>query len=256
MTQHINMQRDGAVMHIELNRLDKRNALTGAMYDTISAHLSAAAGDHAIRVVLIAGSEECFCSGNDIKDFANPNRDSSDNPAHRFLKTISNFPKVIVAAVGGVAVGIGTTLLLHCDLVYANPSARFILPFVDLGLVPEAASSLIVPRLVGYPQAAALLMLGEPFGAEQAHRAGLITDVVPQGEALATARIKAHALAAKPPKALRLTKAMMKHATQGEVAAQIEYELKFFEAQLKSAEAQEAFSAFMEKRKPDFSKFE
>ena len=248
-------ERADGVLRLEFNRPEKKNAITVAMYGVLADALLAADADDAVRVVLIHGKPEVFTSGNDLADFlANPPR-GEDGAAFRFLRVISHFGKPLVAAVSGAAIGIGTTLLLHCDLVYAAIGTRFALPFVNLGLVPEAASSFLLPRLAGWPRAAELLLLGEPFSAEKAREIGLVNEVVAPEELLATAMATARKLAQKPPGALRLTKSLMKDGLIAQVDQAMSREGKIFAGRLNSPEAKEAFSAFLEKRKPDFSRF-
>ena len=248
-------ERVGGVLRIEINRPEKKNALTAAMYQAMADAIKAAEADAQVRVILIHGKSDLFTAGNDLQDFLdNPPRDD-DRPVFQFLYGISQAQKPIVAAVAGVAVGIGTTMLLHCDLVYAAPNARLQLPFVNLGLVPEAASSLLLPALVGYQRAAALLLLGEPFGALEAKEMGLVTQVVAEDELLATAMAQAVKLAQKPAASVRLTKQLMKQGQAEATAQRIKLESDHFGQRLNSPEAKEAFSAFLEKRKPDFSKF-
>jgi enoyl-CoA hydratase/carnithine racemase len=246
--------RDG-VTRIELARLDKKNALTQDMYAAISQALSAAEADPQIRASLIHGKPDCFTAGNDLKDFLERPPPGERSITADFLHLLADLKKPLVAAVGGAAVGIGTTLLLHCDLVYAAPGARFQLPFVPLGLVPEAGSSLLLPAIAGYQRAAELLMLGQPFGADKALAAGFVTEIVPEGELLERARGAAGALAALPPASVRLTKQLMKSSLSRAVGERIDVELREFRQRLGSPEAKEAMTAFFEKRKPDFSKF-
>lgn len=241
------------VATIELARPDKKNALTAAMYAAMSDALAGAEADPGVRAILIHGARDCFTAGNDLKDFlAGP---AGASEALRFVSALSKVRKPVVAAVGGPAVGIGTTLLLHCDLVYAAPGARFQLPFVPLGLVPEAASSLLLPRVAGYQRAAAWLLLGQAFTAEEALAAGIVTGIVPQETLLERALSAATALAALPPESVRLTKQLMKQPVAAEVAEQMATEAGLFSERLQSAEAKEAMTAFIEKRKPDFSRF-
>ncbi len=247
--------RDG-VLCIEIDRPEKKNALTAAMYQGMADAIKSAEADAKVRVVLIHGKPDVFTAGNDLQDFLdNPPRDDA-RPVFQFLYGISRAQKPIVAAVAGVAVGIGTTMLLHCDLVYAAPNARLQLPFVNLGLVPEAASSLLLPALVGYQRAAELLMLGEPFDAHKAREIGLITDVVPADRLFDTAMAQARKLVEKPAASLRLTKQLLKQAQAEAVAQRIKLESDHFGVRLASPEAKEAFSAFLEKRKPNFSAFD
>jgi enoyl-CoA hydratase/carnithine racemase len=241
------------VATIELARPDKKNALTAAMYAAMSDALASAESDPGVRAILIHGARDCFTAGNDLKDFlAGP---SGASQALRFVSALSKAGKPVIAAVGGPAVGIGTTLLLHCDLVYAAPGARFQLPFVPLGLVPEAASSLLLPRVAGYQRAAAWLLLGQAFTAEEALAAGIVTGIVPQENLIERALAAATALAALPPESVRLTKQLMKQPVAAEVAGQMADEAALFSERLQSAEAKEAMTAFIEKRKPDFSRF-
>jgi len=255
MDQIITENRDG-VLRIEINRPDKKNALTSAMYQAMADAIKLAEADRGVRVVLIHGKPDLFTAGNDLQDFLdNPPRDEN-RPVFQFLRNLSTAQKPLIAAVAGVAVGIGTTMLLHCDLVYAAPNARLQLPFVNLGLVPEAASSLLLPALVGYQRAAELLLLGEPFGAQAAKDIGIVTAVVPEAELLATAWAQAQKLAQKPPTSVRLTKQLMKRGFSAAMAQQMELEIGHYGQLLGAPAAKEAFTAFFEKRKPDFSKFD
>jgi enoyl-CoA hydratase/carnithine racemase len=245
MTDHVLVSDADGVRTITLNRADKRNALTAAMYATMADALQSAP-DAGLRVILFQGAGGFFTGGNDIGDFlANP-PSTEDAPVFRFLFNLATMPLPLVAAVEGMAVGVGTTMLLHCDLVYAAPDARLHVPFVDLGLVPEAASSILMPRTMGHAQAARMLMLGEPLGAEEALATGILSGVVPAGELAAHALAKARALAAKPVNALRQTKALMRPA-QAEVLATMKKEAGIFGACLRSPEAMAAFQAFMNK---------
>ena len=255
MNQIITESRDG-ILRIEINRPDKKNALTAAMYQAMADAIKLAETDSKVRVVLIHGKSDLFTAGNDLQDFLdNPPRDDN-RPVFQFLYGISQAQKPIVAAVAGAAVGIGTTMLLHCDLVYAAPNARLQLPFVNLGLVPEAASSLLLPALLGYQRAAELLLLGEPFTAQKAKEIGLVTEVVPESDLFDTAMAQAKKLAGKPAASLRLSKKLMKQGQMAAVAQRIKLESDHFGERLASPEAKEAFSAFLEKRKPDFSQFD
>jgi len=252
---HIRASTQDRIARIGLDRADKKNAITADMYQAMADALAAAESDPGVRVVLIHGKADCFTAGNDLKDFLERPPHGDNSPVFQFLQRISTAAKPIVAAVGGPAVGIGTTMLLHCDFVYAAPNARFQLPFVPLGLVPEAGSSLLLPMLAGYQRAAELLMLGKPFTAEKALAAGIVTEIVPDDELLSHALEAAAALAALPPASLRETKALMKAPRAAGLAAAMMGEGEKFRAQLASAEAKEAMQAFFEKRKPDFSKF-
>ncbi|MDW5443971.1 enoyl-CoA hydratase [Polaromonas sp. SM01] len=241
------------VMTITLNRVDKKNSITAAMYAAMADALQAANTDASVRAVVIQGHESIFSAGNDIGDFLNGPASTSESPVFRFLRGISTFPKPLVAAVCGPAVGIGTTMLLHCDLVYAGDNAAFSMPFVNLGLCPEAASSFLAPQLMGYARAAEALLLGEPFMAEVALEMGLINRIVPPSEANALAHRQAQKLAAKPLSALMETKRLMKKGQAAIVAERMVEEGASFGRMLKEPAAREAFGAFMAKRKPDFS---
>jgi enoyl-CoA hydratase/carnithine racemase len=243
------------IARIELNRPDKKNALTVEMYQALSDALRAADADPQVRAILIHGQAGCFCSGNDLKDFLDQPPHGEDAPVMHFLRGISVAAKPLIAAVGGPAVGIGTTMLLHCDLVYATPEACFQLPFVPLGLVPEAGSSLLLPMIAGYQRAAELLLLGKPFSAEKALAAGIVTEIIPADELLEYARDAAAYVASLPPASVRMTKALMKQRHAALVGERIAEESKLFRERLASPEAKEAMSAFFEKRKPDFSRF-
>lgn len=243
------------IAHIVIDRLDKRNALTAEMYGALADAITASESDPQVRVMFLHGSADCFSAGNDLKDFLERPPQGEEAPVARFLRAISTAAKPIVAAVGGPAVGIGTTMLLHCDFVYATTAAKFQLPFVSLGLVPEAASSLLLPATAGYRLAAELLLLGRPFTAEKALAAGIVTEIVTDQVLLEHGEQAAQALAALPPTSVRLTKQLMKEGQAAAVAAQILRERDVFRAQLGSPEAREAFTAFFEKRLPDFSRF-
>jgi enoyl-CoA hydratase/carnithine racemase len=245
--------RDGGVLSIEFNRPQKKNALTAEMYTLLAAALAEADGDNAVRVVLFHGKPDVFTAGNDLEDFMQRPPSGDDAPTFRFLRALREATKPLVAAVNGPAIGIGTTMLLHCELVYAGDNARFQMPFTQLGLVAENASSYLLPLIAGYQRAAELLLLGEPFDAQKAREAGFVTRVVPAGEALEVARAASRKLAALPPKSVQATKALMKAAHARAVEAQTLAESAQFRTLLTEPAAREAFSAFMEKRKPDFS---
>jgi enoyl-CoA hydratase/carnithine racemase len=242
------------VMTITLNRLDRKNSITAAMYGAMADALATAEADATIRVAALQGHETVFCAGNDIGDFLNKPPAGMDSPVFRFLRGIATFSKPLLAAVCGPAVGIGTTMLFHCDLVYAGDNAAFSMPFVNLGLCPEAASSLLVPQMLGYHRAAEALLLGEPFMAEAALEVGLVNRVVPPTEANGVAQSAARKLAAKPLSALVETKRLMKKGQQQLILQQMADEGQSFSRMLGEPAAKEAFGAFMEKRKPDFSK--
>ena len=245
---------EAGVTTITLNRVDKKNSITSAMYAAMADALEQAQQDAAVRVVVIQGHATVFSAGNDIGDFLNNPPNTQESPVQRFLRGISSFTKPLVAAVCGPAVGIGTTLLFHCDLVYAGDNAAFSMPFVNLGLCPEAASSLLAPQMLGYHRAAEALLLGEPFMAEAALEVGLVNRIVPPLEANAVAQAQARKLAAKPMSALLETKRLMKKGQANRVAQQIGEENASFGRMLREPAAREALGAFMEKRKPDFSR--
>ncbi|WP_157220975.1 enoyl-CoA hydratase-related protein [Flavisphingomonas formosensis] len=251
MTEGIALTKTGRVIEIHIDRAHKKNSLTADMYRAMTEALADASRREEIDVVLVAGKGEIFCAGNDLQDFlAGPEGGAA---AFAFVGALASFDKPIVAAVQGMAVGIGTTMLFHCDLVYAAPGTRLLMPFVSLGLPPEAGSSLFAPAVLGYAKAAALLMLGEPLDVEDAERAGLITSIVPADDLLAHARAKAAALAAQPATALAVTRRLMK-PDPAVLAARIEQESRLFRELMQSADAKEAFTAFVEKRKPMFNK--
>ena len=245
---------EAGVTTVTFNRLDKKNSITAAMYATLADALAAADADAAVRVVVLQGHETIFSAGNDIGDFLNKPPSAEEAPVFRFLHGIARFSKPLIAAVCGPAVGVGTTMLFHCDLVYAGDNAAFSMPFVNLGLVPEAASSLLVPQMMGYHRAAEALLLGEPFMAEAALEVGLVNRVVPPSEATNVAQAQARKLAAKPLSALVATKQLLKQGHADQVHARMDEEGVIFRRMLAEPAAREAFGAFMERRKPDFSK--
>ena len=251
--QDILIHTEAAVTTITINRIDKKNSITAVMYGALTDALENASRDAAVRVVVIQGHETIFSAGNDIKDFLSVPPDHADAPVFRFMRGISTFAKPIIASVCGPAVGIGTTLLLHCDLVYAGDNAAFSMPFVNLGLCPEAGSSYLAPQLMGYARASEALLLGEPFMAEAALEMGLVSRIVPPAEAAALAQRQARKLAAKPLNSLIETKRLMKLSQAATVAERMMEEGASFGRMLREPAAREAFTAFMEKRKPDFS---
>jgi enoyl-CoA hydratase/carnithine racemase len=243
----VEVARNGAVLELTLNRPAKKNALTNAMYRALNVALHEAERDQGIGAVLIAGSGGVFSAGNDIGDFV-ASVSGGDMAGADFIRKIAVFSKPLVAAVDGLAVGVGTTMLLHCDLIYATPAARFSLPFVDLGLLPEAGSSLLLPRRVGMARASAWLLAGESFAAEEAREAGLINAIVDPDALLATAREKAAKLAAKPRTALLAARKFLR-GDKEEILARIDAELDAFRAALASPQAQAALAAFLNKSK-------
>ncbi len=242
------------VMTLTINRPDKKNSFTQAMYGAMADALDQAKNEPAIRVTVIQGDVTVFSAGNDISDFLQRKPTPQDEaPVFKFLRAIASHPKPLVAAVCGPAVGIGTTLLFHCDLVYAGDNAAFSMPFVNLGLCPEAGSSLLVPQMMGYHRAAEALLLGEPFMAEAALEVGLVNRILPPTEVNDMVQTLARKLAAKPIASLIETKRLMKKGQMAQVLAQISEEGESFARLLQEPAAKEAFTAFLEKRKPDFS---
>lgn len=251
-------QADG-ILTIEFNRPERKNAITGAMYATMAAALRAAEGDAGVRAILITGKPEIFTAGNDLDDFLNnvgEGKMTEDRPVFQFMSALESSSKPIVAAVAGAAVGIGTTMLMHCDLVYAADTAKFSMPFAQLGLCPEFGSSLLVAQAAGYTRAAEKLLLGEAFGVQDAFEMGIVAKVLPAAELLAFAHGQAAKLVKLPPASIRTTKALMKRSRAAAVKETIAVENERFSAMLVGAEAKEAFTAFFEKRKPDFSRFD
>jgi enoyl-CoA hydratase/carnithine racemase len=244
---------EAGVMTLTLNRVQRKNSLTAAMYAALADALAQAERDDAVRAVLIQGDPTVFSAGNDIGDFLDAPPSTTDSPVFRFLRGIASFPKPIVAAVCGPAVGIGTTMLFHCDLVYAGDNAAFSMPFVNLGVCPEAGSSLLVPQMFGYHRAAEALLLGEPFMAEAALEVGLVNRIVPPTEANVIAQVQARKFTGKPLASLIETKRLLKKSVLPDVLARIDEEMQSFARMLREPAAREAFSAFREKRRPDFA---
>jgi enoyl-CoA hydratase/carnithine racemase len=243
------------VATIEIARPEKKNALTQAMYTAMADALTAADADAAVRAVLVTGQPGIFSSGNDLEDFMQRPPQGEDSAVLRFMRALRGCGKPVVAAVTGAAIGIGTTMLLHCDLVYVSDEARLAMPFVSLGLVPEFAASLLFPQLVGHVRACEHLLLGDPFNGEQAVEMGLANAVIPAAEVLRHARRIAERFNALPPGAVREAKMLMRRGQKALVDDAIATEIVQFGQRLRSPEAREAFQAFFDKRKPDFSKF-
>ncbi len=244
---------EGAVLRLGFARPERKNAITAAMYAALADGLEQAAVSPGIRVVVLHGDAATFTAGNDLGDFlANPPR-GEEAPVHRFLQVLSRFPKPLIGAVCGAAVGVGTTMLLHCDLVYAGDNASFSLPFASLGLCPEAASSLLLPALAGHARAAEMLMFGEPFDAAQAREIGLVNRVLPAAEVLPFAIERAGRLARQPVASLIETKRLLRAPLAAAVARAMADEGATFARMVTEPAAREAFSAFLQKRKPDFS---
>jgi enoyl-CoA hydratase/carnithine racemase len=255
MSDQIKSAIENSILLLTIARPEKKNALTADMYEAMADSITDADNNKNIRVILITGSEDSFTAGNDLKDFLDNPPIESSSPVFQFMHAIAGTKKPVVAAVNGLAIGIGTTMLLHCDLVYAVETARFQLPFVNLGLVPELGSSLILPALTGRTAAAELMMFGDMFNTAKATEIGLLNGTCSAETLLGTARSAAQKLATKPPAALRKTKALL-NSNVNEVHARIDQEAQVFGEQLNSVEVKEAIAAFFEKRAPDFSKFE
>lgn len=243
--------REGAVLVVKFARPAKKNALTVAMYRRVTQAFNEAAQDSAIKAVVLGTQSDIFTAGNDLKDFMEHGATSEGSDVLGFLKALTTFEKPLVAAVDGKAIGVGFTLLLHCDLVFASPRASLVAPFVDLGLVPEAASSWLLPRRIGHARAAQMLMLGEAVDAQRALSWGLFNEIVPAEEVFARGLQAAQKLSQKPPEALRLTKMLMKEADTASVKERVSREAAIFTERLASPETAEAIMAFFEKRKPD-----
>ena len=257
MSDHILIEKSGGVLTLTMNRPEKKNALTRAMYQALGDAIDQAEFDKDVRCVLIQANGDMFTAGNDISDFAAVNAgDSSANEARRggnpLLAALARAKTPLIAAVNGRAVGVGTTMLLHCDLVYVAENALLTTPFVNLALVPEAASSITLPSRIGHARAFAMFVLGEAVDAKKAVDWGVANEIVPLDQLRARARAAAEAVAARPPAAVAITKALMREETR--LAQRMDEEGAHFAAQLKSPEAKEAFAAFAEKRAPDFSK--
>src|SRR6266478_2597711 len=242
----------GSILRIQLNRPTKKNALTSSMYSTMAELLDDAAKDDQTRVVLWHGAGDSFTAGNDLDDFMKNPPGPSESPQARLNQALMNFPKPLVAAVHGAAIGSGTTMLAYCDFVYAGENARFQLPFVNLGLVPEFGSSCLLPLRFGYVRAAELILLGQSFGALRATELGLVTGVVPDQKLLATATETAQTLAEKPAGAVQACKRLMKGAFREQLEQAVKFENQVFAERVRSEEAKEAFRAFFAKRKPAY----
>lgn len=255
MSKDIEISIADGVQTIRFTRPDKKNALLSVMYAAMNTAFAEGDGDPRVVAHLVIGSNGIFTAGNDISEFVERARGGSalSAPVLRFIRSLPTIRKPLIAAVDGLAVGIGTTMLFHCDLVYATPAASFRTPFLDLGIVPEAGSSLLAPRRMGMPRAFELLILGEPFSAERAREAGLVNAIVPAGELESTARAAAAKLARKPLEALELSRRLLR-GDPSEIASRIDEEARIVGERLSSAEAKEAFAAFLEKRPADFAR--
>jgi enoyl-CoA hydratase/carnithine racemase len=248
MSELILVSRADAVCEIRFNRPEKRNAITFAMYEAVKGALAAAQADASVRAVLLSGAGAGFCAGNDLHDFLSGPNFSMEHPVMGFLKGLATLGKPLIAAVHGQTIGIGVTMLLHCDLVIAARTTQFSMPFVSLGLVPEAASSLLLPRLIGPQRAAELLLLGKPFDATTAHELGLVNRVVEEGVWLEEARALARSVAQQPPVALEATRRLLR-GDPAEILARMEEEARTFSVLLKSDEFRAAVSAFLARAK-------
>ena len=256
MSEHLHIQRDSGLLTLRMHRPDKKNALTRAMYAAMAEVLDEAEHDTSVRVVLPTGGEDCFTSGNDVADFIQAPPTGLNSEVFRFMRALFDFSKPVVAAVAGPAVGIGTTLLLHCDLVYVSRDAQLKMPFVNLGLCPEYGSSLILPCLLGHARAAELLLLGQAFTGEQAAAWGIANQALDGGAAtLSKAREMAQRFLELAPSAVVDSKRLMRAPGREELRKGIEEEGALFGQRLRSPEAIEALTAFMQRRKPDFSRF-
>jgi enoyl-CoA hydratase/carnithine racemase len=243
-------ERSGSMLRVELNRPAKKNAMTSSMYVTLADVFNDAAKDERVRVVLWHGAGDSFCAGNDIEDFLK-NPPGSDFPQARLMKALVDFDKPLIAVVQGAAIGGGTTMLTHCDFVYAGESAKFQMPFVNLALVPEFGSSFSIPARIGLTE---LILLGQPFDARKAAELGLVTQVVSDQNLLATATETARKLAAKPAGALQASKKLMKQSFREQIKAAMQAENEEFSAQVRSEDAKEALAAFLQKRPPNFNR--
>src|ERR1700677_3198061 len=246
-------ERSAPILRVQLNRPEKKNAMTSAMYLALADILNTAAKDDAIRVVLWHGAGDSFCAGNDIEDFIKHPPGPGESPHAILMDAVINFDKPLIAAVHGAAIGGGTTMLTHCDFVFADENTKFQMPFINLALVPEFGSSFSVPARSGYLRAAEAILLGLPFGPAKAVELGLVTQVVPGNELLSVAAATAMKLAAKPPLALQACKRLMKRSIREQLQRAVKLENEEFAVRVRSAEAKEAFSAFLEKRRPDFT---
>jgi enoyl-CoA hydratase/carnithine racemase len=247
-------ERSGSVLRIQLNRPAAKNAMTSAMYIALAEVFNTASKDEQVRVVLWHGAGDSFCAGNDIGDFIKNPPGAGESPQAFLMKALINFDKPIVAAVQGAAIGGGATMLTHCDFVFAAENAKFQLPFVNLALIPEFGSSFAIPARAGYLRAAELILTGQTFDTRRAVELGLVTRLVSNQELLATATETAQKLSEKPPVALQACKRLMKQSTREQLERAVKFENQEFSARVRSAEAKEALTAFIEKRKPDFSR--
>jgi enoyl-CoA hydratase/carnithine racemase len=252
--EEIVTEHSGSVLRVQLTRPTKKNAMTASMYVTLADIFTDAAKDEHTRVVLWHGAGDLFCAGNDIEDFLKNPPGPGESPQARLMNALIDFNKPIVVAVQGAAIGGGTTMLMHCDFVYADESARFRMPFIDLAVVPEFGSSCSVPARIGHLRAAKLILLGLPFDAKRAAELGLVTQVVSDQNLLATAAETAQKLAAKPAGALQASKRLLKRSVHEQIKAAMKAENEEFSVRVRSEDAREAFAAFLAKRPPDFNR--
>src|SRR6202790_3886801 len=252
--EEIITERSNGILRVELNRPSRKNAMTSGMYIDLADIFNDAARDPSTRVVLWHGAGDSFCAGNDIEDFLKNPPGSGESPQATLMNALVNFDKPVVVAVQGAAIGGGTTMLTHCDFIYAGESTKFQMPFINLAVVPEFGSSCSVPARIGHLRAAELILLGAPFDARRAAELGLVTEVVSDNDVLARATETARKLAAKPAAALQASKRLMKQPTLEQLKAAMKAENQEFSAQVRSEDAKEAFTAFLEKRKPDFTR--
>jgi enoyl-CoA hydratase/carnithine racemase len=252
--EEIITEHSGSILRVQLNRPAKRNAMTSAMYLSLASIFNEVATDEDTRVVLWHGAGDSFCAGNDIDDFLKNPPGPGESPQARLMEALVNFDKPIVAAVHGATIGGGTTMLTHCDFIYAGESTKFQMPFINLAVVPEFGSSCSVPLRIGHVRAAELLLLGASFDARRAADLGLVTEVAPDKDVLARATETARKLAAKPAAALQASKRLMKQPFREQIKTAMKAENEEFSAQVRSEDAKEAFTAFLEKRKPDFGR--
>ena len=247
-------ERSASMLRVELNRPAKKNAMTSSMYVTLADVFNDAVKDEQVRVVLWHGAGDSFCAGNDIEDFLKNPPGPGNFPQARLMKALADFDKPLIVAVQGAAIGGGTTMLTHCDFVYAGESAKFQMPFVNLALVPEFGSSFSIPARIGHIRAAELILLGLPFDARKAADLGLVTQVVSDQNLLATASETARKLAAKPAGALQASKKLMKQSFSEQIKAAMQAENGEYSARVRSEDAKEAFAAFLQKRPPNFNR--
>ena len=248
----IRFELEQGIATLAFNRPGKKNAITSAMYQSLADHLKEADRNDAVRVIVITGDGGVLTAGNDLEDFLKQPPQGDNSPVVQFMNTLRSTAKPVIAAVPGIAIGVGTTLLLHCDLVYAADNAKFAMPFTSLGLCPEFASSVLLPRIAGYQRAAEKLLLGETFDAAEAERIGIVNRVLPAAELSAFVTAQAAKLAALPAESLRVSKQLMRADLQAPIAAAMLTEMQHFTRLLQGPDAKEAFTAFLEKRKPVF----